>query len=105
MNSTAEQVVALENLRNMFPVGSTVTTLVRYVSRDGGRRAISVLRGSAEGVDDVSWSLIAAGLGTAHARHPGLKVDGMGMDMGYHTVARLSQRLHGDAYALKHRSL
>lgn len=37
--------------------------------------------------------------------HNGIKVEGAGMDMGFHLVYSLSQRLFGDGYKLSHRWL
>ena len=94
---------ARESLRSTFPAGSTVHTLLRHVTRSGMSRSISVLVADTDGIHDVSWQVARALEWRFDANHNGVKVDGAGMDMGFHLVYTLSQVLHGDGYALKHR--
>lgn len=102
---TAEQARTRETLRGIFPKGSTVTTIVRHVSQSGMQRAIQVLGVYGGNVDDVTYLVVAAGIGKRHPRQPGLKVDGMGMDMAWHTAYRIAEALYGDGYALNNRTL
>jgi hypothetical protein len=94
---------SIERLIEEMPVGSTVYTVLRHVSRSGMQRAISVH--VIEGGKVYDWSYRASKvLGwSLHRSEQGLKVDGCGMDMGFHLVYSLSQVLHGDGYALNHR--
>jgi hypothetical protein len=38
-----------------------------------------------------------------HTHHDGVKVDGCGMDMGFHLIYTMSQVVHGDGYAVSQR--
>jgi hypothetical protein len=99
---------ARDQLRTLFPAGSTVSTVVRHVSQSGMERAIVVLspvRESATEVQNVSW-LVARALGwRLHPRHDGVKVKGAGMDMTFHLVYSLASVLYGDGYALTVRNI
>jgi len=89
---------AIEKLRALLPVGSTVYTAVTSVSRsgmsrrirlwtmvDGEPRSITCLVGEA-----IGWTLKDGAGGFWE-----LKVDGCGMDMCFYTVNTLSYTLHG----------
>lgn len=98
---TAEEIdEARDSLRDYFPIGSTVSTVLRHVSRSGMERAISVL---APNCYDVSHLVARATTFNLHHKHQGLKIGGAGMDMGFHVVYDLSHTLYQDGYALKHR--
>lgn len=94
---------AIESLRETFPVGSTVPTVLRHVSRSGMSRSISVLVAEGGEISDISWQVARAGIGRFDQRHGGIVVNGAGMDMGFDIAYRLSLTLHGDGYALSHR--
>jgi len=96
---------SLERLREWFPKGSTVYTILRNVSRSGMSRDIGII------------ALVIGDNGKAYMMHPNhatsvvlgltlkrdcVRVGGGGMDMGYHVAHSLSQALYGDGYALKH---
>lgn len=109
MNATkAVRQEQIDNLREWFPKGSTVYTILRHVARSGMSRTIGVLA-------------LLPGKGTPDFRHPnyavsvvlgdrldtsngrdGVRVSGCGMDMGFDLAYRLGQALYGDGYALKH---
>ena len=82
----AEQAEALEQLRAMINPGATIFTTVRRVARSGMSRTIDaylLLH------DDKVWlsGLIArAGLFTLDRKSEALKVQGCGMDLGFHVV-------------------
>lgn len=101
----------LESLRKWFPIGSTVYTILRRVSGSGMSRDISIVCIHPE----------EYGTGTRWISHPNyavskvlgsrlvtkngsdaVRVNGCGMDMGYHVVHSLAYALHGDGYALSH---
>lgn len=103
----ADHEKALAKLRDWFPKGSTVYTILRHVSRSGMQREIGVV------------ALVVGEDGSLSALHPnyatsdvlgvpvnkkgnGVKVGGCGMDMGAHLVSELSQALHDDWRALRH---
>ena len=92
----AQQQEARDELRKMFPPGTTVPTILRHVSASGMSRAISVIDPADLG--DVSY-LVARALGDRiDPRHGGVKVPGCGMDMGFHLVYSLSAVLYGDGW-------
>jgi hypothetical protein len=106
----AEQTEAIEKLREIFPPGSTVHTVLRHVSHSDMLRAISVLVAGPDGIDDVSYLVARAVEMTFDRNHGGVKVTGCGMDMGYHLAHSLSRVLYRDrdhdgrsGYVLKHR--
>jgi hypothetical protein len=104
MTTKQETASAIEQLRELFPAGSTAHTIIRHVSRSGMQRAISVLASTEDGgVQDVSWMVARAVGWRLHTHHDGVKVDGCGMDMGFHLIYTMSQVVHGDGYAVSQR--
>jgi len=103
--ATDERAHAVNRLREIFPAGSTVHTVLRHVSQSGMTRAISVIGTDVDGPRDVSWLVVRATSHNLDPRHEGIKVSGAGMDMGFHVVYGLSLTLHNDGYALSHRWL
>lgn len=98
----AQKAEAVAHLRELFPAGSVVHTVLRRVSASGMSRRISVLavvqdaeRGPR--VCDVSHHVARAVGFRLHK--DGLVVGGCGMDMGVHVVYSLSSVL---GYALRH---
>lgn len=85
-----EHAEAAENLREWFPVGSTVYTILRHVSRSGMSREIGVLASLGDG--DFRHPNYAASkvLGWRLGRSDSVKVSGCGMDMGFHLAYAIS---------------
>lgn len=105
-SNTSTQDAARESLRIIFPRNSTVTTIVRHVSKSGMSRAISVLATDVNGtIEDVSWIVARAGIFKSDTRHAGLKVSGTGMDMTFHVTYSIASVLYGDGYALKNNNV
>lgn len=102
---TEERAEALAKLREMFPIGSTATTVIRHVSRSGMQRAISVLHAGPDGIEDVSWLVARATDFRFNRSHGGLTVNGCGMDMTFHLVYSLSAHLHGNGYLVSVRNV
>ncbi len=106
MNAKAEQrQEASELLRKLFPVGSNVHTVVRHVTASGTGRSIQILSIDGDRISDVSYLLAQAGNHKLHPSHPGIKVQGCGMDMAFHLVYSLGRLIYGDGYALNKVSL
>jgi hypothetical protein len=85
---------AREQLRAMFPPGSTATTLLRHVSASGMTRWISVVHND----EDVTW-LVARALGTSTDRkYGGIKRQGCGMDMGFDLIYAMSRSLYAGGF-------
>ena len=89
----AEQAEALEQLRAMINPGATIFTTVRRVARSGMSRTIDaylLLH------DDKVWlsGLIArAGLFNLDRKSEALKVQGCGIDLGFHVVYETAHAL------------
>lgn len=94
-----EQEEARELLRGWFPVGSVVPVVLRHVTSSGMSRSISVLRGHADGdVSDVSWTVARALGDRLDDRHGGIKMGGVGMDMGFALVYNLARVLYAGGF-------
>lgn len=104
-------------LRKMFPKGSTVYCVLRRVARSGMSRDISPLwigklpRSQSAGkcALDVRypWWHVAKVLGirAISGGSDAVRINGCGMDMGFHLVYSLAAALYGDGYSLTHRWL
>lgn len=90
----------LDQLRTL--ASGTVYTILRHVSRSGMRRCISVfcIKDGAPVLLD-GFAAAAIGLRTS-AKHGGIVIDGVGMDMGYALVHELGRVL---GIELEHRWL
>ena len=106
-----ERAEAIQRLQEWFPKGSTVYTILRHVSRSGMQRTIGVvaiLDKGTDGYQDIRHPNYATSkaLGyTLDKQRDGVKVNGAGMDMGFHLVDSLSHALYGDGKSLNHRWL
>ena len=88
MNTKQEQADAISLLHKLLHEGDEVRLILRNVSRSGMTRSISVL-----GPDDEQLSApVTVALGWPFDRvRCAVKVDGTGMDMGFHLVYSLAQ--------------
>lgn len=84
---------AVVRLREMFPPGSTVYTVLKHVSRSGMYRRISVLCARDGEVSNVSGAVSRA-CGLKWCEDDSVGVGGCGMDMGFHIVYGLSRTLY-----------
>jgi len=103
----AERQEAIAELQALLPKGSTVYAVIRSVSRSGMSRRIDLYTiaagyGTDRGPSSERYGLAyLTGLAStvlgwsADARKGGLRVDGCGMDMCFHTVYNLSACLYG----------
>lgn len=102
---------AIEKLREWFPKGSTVFTILEHVSKSGMSRDIRVVMPCVRDDKQIDFMhpnhSIALALGWSRSKRPheGIRIGGCGMDMGFHLVYSLSSVLYGDGYALNHRWL
>ena len=94
----AEKLEAATKLREWLPPGATVYTVVRHVSKSGMSRRIDLYTW----IDGDKMFLSGYVGCVLDMRRPynkdGLKVDGCGMDMGFHVVYSLSYALWGKAF-------
>lgn len=88
MRENAKQSRIIE-LRAMLSPGDTVYTTLKHVSRSGMMRVIDlrVIRGDVP--HRITWSVCQALGYPYNDKHDGLRVDGCGMDMGFHVVYNL----------------
>lgn len=95
---------AIDALKSYAPEGSTVYTILRHVSSSGMSRDISVIAITDGKPRNLDGLVLQAGIGRKSRRRygEGVRVAGVGMDMGFALVYRLAQVLYGDGYALDH---
>jgi hypothetical protein len=92
---------ACQQLRELFPAGSTVYCIVRSVSRSGMSREISFFtsgtdRNGKSEVYCIDW-LVCRAL-DVHLGKSGVKVSGCGMDMGFHVVYNIGRVIYRDGF-------
>ena len=85
----AEQKESLERLQKLLKPGDTIYCILRSVSRSGMSRDISLyfIEGGTPHYLDYSAACV---LGYPMSKNSGIKVNGGGMDMGFHLVYSLS---------------
>lgn len=96
--SKQDQAEALANLRNWFPAGSTVYTILRHVSASGMSREIGVLANLGAGDFRHPNYAVAVALGLTLGKRDGVKIGGCGMDMGFHIAYELSHKLYPQGF-------
>lgn len=98
LHNEACQREARLTLEAILPKGSTVYTCLRHVSASGMTRWISVFVGAGKEIRNITWEvghLLGSSKLTEKNGCRALKVEGCGMDMGYHLIHNLSYELHG----------
>lgn len=101
----AERNEAIHSLRENLRAGLTIYTVLRRVSVSGMSRCLDLYYVDHNEIARITWSVAKALEWTYDRQREALRVNGCGMDMGYHAVHCLSRVLYGDDYALKHRWL
>lgn len=92
---------AISELRTIMPKESKIYTILRKVASSGMSRNISVVVIDDGVPRDVSWLVLAAGIGHKPANSgEGVRVGGCGMDMGFSLVYDLAWTLYNDGYSL-----
>lgn len=104
MKYTAEEIqMATESLLRDLEGVDEIALIVRHVSPSGMTRWIDPLilvHGTGMG------HRVATVLGWTYSdKHRGVKVEGAGMDMGFHLVSTLCRVLYQDDYKIRHRWL
>lgn len=85
---------AIKELRRLFRAGSTAYTNVTHVSRSGMTRYIEVYRVRGNEIINVT-ALVATALDMPiDYQRGGVKVQGVGMDMGFALVYEMSRTVH-----------
>jgi hypothetical protein len=96
----------IKKLKKAFPKGSTAYTKVIHCSNSGMMRIISVMSIKKNQPYYHNYNINEILSNVKHAEkfgEYGLKVNGCGMDMGFHIIYSLSSKLYGDGYAINHR--
>lgn len=94
---------AVEQLRQLLPVGTTVFTILRSITRSRMKREIDVLFWDSTSKGPVIFSWLAAlVLDCARGQGNAVVVRGTGMDMEYYLVSQIARVLHGRDDALIH---
>ena len=101
---SADAAEAREALRELLKPGMTVHTTTTHTSASGMTRWIRPIVVLADGEPhDLSWLVKRAeifnGRNRAVVRHEGIKMEGCGMDMGFHLVYTLSRALFAGGHA------
>lgn len=89
---------AIAQLRESLAPGDTVYTVLRNVSRSGMSRRIDLYKMTADG--PLYLTGYAANALGERSPDGGLKVDGCGMDMGFHLVYSLSRVLFPEGFGV-----
>lgn len=85
--------------------GTVVYTVLRHVSASGMSRSIDLYVIEGNRPIRLTWSIAIALRWSYDRRHEALKVEGAGMDMGFHAVYCLSALILGEGDALEQRWL
>lgn len=93
-----EQEHAREELRALLPPGSTVYTVLRHVSRSGMTRDLDLYVMENGEPRRITWSACKATGITYNGRAGAMRVEGCGMDMGFHAVYTLSHYLYPQGF-------
>lgn len=93
-----------EFLKQHLTPGTTVHTQLDTVAKSGMSRTLKVHAVINGEIENITRD-VAEVLGCKMNTRGSFRVQGAGMDMGFHTVYSLARELHGDGYALKHRWL
>lgn len=89
---------AIDRLKDLLKPGDTVHTLVRHVSQSGMMRIIDVYKFACDDKGRVtrywlSYSVAKVLEWPFNKKRAGIRVDGCGMDMGFHLVYTLGRVL------------
>ena len=101
-----EQQYAIKRLKSWVMPGDTIYCVLAHKSASGMRRVIRFYKiaTSAETGEQETWDLsgnIAKALEYGYnEKYEGVIVNGCGMDMGFHVVYSLSDKLFTDGYQL-----
>jgi len=98
MENQKEIMESRNSLLELLKPGDTVYTKLNHVSRSGMLRSIEVFIFRDNAPVNLTYSVATLLDYKIHKKHYGLKVQGCGMDMGFHVVYSLSYSLYGSGY-------
>lgn len=90
-------------LKKVFRRKSTAYTVLTHCSASGMSRSIKVLAVRGKDIVNVSWYVADLNGWGWNDKTGSVVVAGCGMDMGFHTVYAMSNRLWDDGYAVYQR--
>ena len=112
MSKKADQMTAIDTLRESLPEGSTLFVIERGRTKSGMSADLSIIMihtSADEEPSNTVYSYNAAkALGWRYvdgSGHDAVRVTGYGMDRAAHLIETLSYKLHGKPDAFKFRSL
>ena len=88
-----EKAEAIERLKEIIKDGDTVYTILRSVSRSGMSRKIGLFVIVKNEPRFISYNVAKALELPMNANYDGVRIDGAGMDMGWHLVSLLGHTL------------
>jgi hypothetical protein len=102
---TAEQLETIKVLRKMLRPGAKVYTILRSRSASGMSRCIDAFHIGKDGHKSyLTGYMVQLGIGSQSRamweQSKGMRINGCGMDMGYHAVYSLGRILYPDGFAL-----
>lgn len=100
-HTKAEIAASTDTLREILKPGDRVYTKILHVARSGMSRVFAVYIARDGEVWDISRTVARALDSGFDESRWGVRVSGVGMDMGWHLVYSLSSHLFNDGYALK----
>ena len=96
-----EKAHAMEMLKKYCPIGTEVHCVIRSVARSGLSRRMSFFVLDGQRIQHIGgW--VATVFKIKLGRDLDVRVDGGGMDMGFHMVSQLSRVLYGNEVSLTH---
>lgn len=99
--SKADKDHSLEMLNKFLNKNQTVYCVLRHVSRSGVRREIALFVIHENRMQVISGWVSDVLEMPINRDNLGIKIDGCGMDMGFHVVYNLASVLYGNGYQLK----
>lgn len=94
----SERSAAIDMLRESVSAGDTLYTILRHVSASGMQRQIDIVAIRDNDPRRLTWYVARAGIASYDNRYDALKVNGAGMDMGFHVVYSLSRGMFPDGF-------
>jgi hypothetical protein len=95
----ADRAFVISQLREIFPIGSIVTTVLEHVSASGMTRDIRVIINGEHGPRDISHLIAQAGIARrSPGNKRGVRLGGAGMDMGFALTYSIARTLYRDGF-------
>lgn len=93
---------AKDHLRTMLRPGKTVYTILNHKNASGTSRSISLVIVHNGEIEKLDYWIVQAKGEHIDSKHGGIKVNGGGMDMGFHLVYNLGRMLWPEGTKVAH---